>query len=155
MPLRCFPAPKSMFAWDYCGKSCACVCDFGGERRISAPESIAGRQKRSRPSCRRFRLAKCHIYLVDHESVDEPSNCLFNTTQPLLRLSLESRSLSLVIMSSTSAFSTFIPRHARAAVVEQHGGPVVIRDVAVPSPAQLRPGEALVKVEYSGVCHTE
>lgn len=40
----------------------------------------------------------------------------------------------------------------RAAVVEEFGTPLEISDLPVPTPG---PGEALVKVETSGVCHTD
>src|SRR6201988_409291 len=39
-----------------------------------------------------------------------------------------------------------------AAVVEKFGQPLVVRDVPVPTPG---PGQALVKVVASGVCHTD
>jgi propanol-preferring alcohol dehydrogenase len=40
----------------------------------------------------------------------------------------------------------------KAALLVEHGKPLVLRDMAVPSP---RPGEVLVKLEACGVCHTD
>jgi propanol-preferring alcohol dehydrogenase len=40
----------------------------------------------------------------------------------------------------------------KAAVVEKFGQPLVVRDVPVPTPG---PGQALVKIVASGVCHTD
>jgi propanol-preferring alcohol dehydrogenase len=40
----------------------------------------------------------------------------------------------------------------KAAVVHQFGADLVIEDRAIPKPA---PGEVLVRVEYSGLCHTD
>ena len=40
----------------------------------------------------------------------------------------------------------------KAAVVHEFGAPLRIDDVAVPTPG---PGEVLVKVEASGLCHTD
>jgi alcohol dehydrogenase, propanol-preferring len=40
----------------------------------------------------------------------------------------------------------------KAAVVHEHGSPLVIEDLAVPIPGA---GEVLVKVEASGLCHTD
>lgn len=40
----------------------------------------------------------------------------------------------------------------KAAVVHELGGKLVVDDVAIPTPGPL---DALVKVEYSGVCHTD
>src|SRR5512135_647550 len=40
----------------------------------------------------------------------------------------------------------------KAAVVHEFGAPLVIEDVPVPKPG---PGEVLVKVVASGVCHTD
>jgi len=44
------------------------------------------------------------------------------------------------------------PRTMKAAVVEEFGKPLVVREVQVPAPG---PGEALVQVIASGVCHTD
>lgn len=45
-----------------------------------------------------------------------------------------------------------IPKSMKAAVVEQFGEPLVIREVPVPQPG---PGQALVEIEATGVCHTD
>ena len=45
-----------------------------------------------------------------------------------------------------------IPRTMQAAVVEKFGEPLVVREVPVPEPG---PGQALVKIIASGVCHTD
>ena len=45
-----------------------------------------------------------------------------------------------------------IPKTMQAAVVEKFGEPLVIRELPVPAPG---PGQALVKIFSSGVCHTD
>lgn len=45
-----------------------------------------------------------------------------------------------------------IPKMMKAAVVEKFQEPLSIREVSVPAP---RPGEALVEIVASGVCHTD
>jgi propanol-preferring alcohol dehydrogenase len=40
----------------------------------------------------------------------------------------------------------------KAAVVEKFGEPLVVREVAIPSPG---PGQALVEIVATGVCHTD
>lgn len=45
-----------------------------------------------------------------------------------------------------------IPRTMQAAVVEKFGEPLVVREVPVPEPG---PGQALVEIMASGVCHTD
>jgi len=45
-----------------------------------------------------------------------------------------------------------IPRTMQAAVVEQFGKPLVVQEVPVPTPG---PGQALVEIMASGVCHTD
>src|SRR5579862_23233 len=45
-----------------------------------------------------------------------------------------------------------IPKTMKAAVVESFGEPLAIREVPVPSPG---PGQALVEINASGVCHTD
>lgn len=45
-----------------------------------------------------------------------------------------------------------IPRTMQAAVVEKFGRPLVVREVPVPEPG---PGQALVEIIASGVCHTD
>jgi len=48
-----------------------------------------------------------------------------------------------------------IPKKALGAFFESKGGPVEIKEYNVVQPEDLKNGEALVKVEYSGVCHTD
>lgn len=45
-----------------------------------------------------------------------------------------------------------MPETMKAAVVRQLGAPLVVEDVPIPVPG---PFEALVEVDYSGVCHTD
>ena len=45
-----------------------------------------------------------------------------------------------------------IPKTMKAAVVEKFGEPLVVREVSVPAPG---PGQALVEIMASGVCHTD
>jgi len=45
-----------------------------------------------------------------------------------------------------------IPRTMKAAVVEKFGAPLAVREVPVPTPG---PGQALVEIMASGVCHTD
>ncbi|MDO9406249.1 MAG: zinc-dependent alcohol dehydrogenase [Polaromonas sp.] len=45
-----------------------------------------------------------------------------------------------------------MPRKMQAAVVEQFGQPLVVREVDVPTPG---PGQILVRTEACGVCHTD
>lgn len=45
-----------------------------------------------------------------------------------------------------------VPKTMQAAVVEKFGEPLVVREVPVPSPG---PGQALVEIFASGVCHTD
>ena len=45
-----------------------------------------------------------------------------------------------------------VPKTMQAAVVENFGEPLVVRELPVPSPG---PGQALVEVVASGVCHTD
>ena len=45
-----------------------------------------------------------------------------------------------------------IPKSMNAAVVEKFGVPLVVREVPVPQPG---PGQALVEIMASGVCHTD
>src|SRR5215471_8691961 len=44
------------------------------------------------------------------------------------------------------------PKTMKAAIVEKHAAPLVIREVPVPEPG---PGEVLLKLVASGVCHTD
>jgi propanol-preferring alcohol dehydrogenase len=48
-----------------------------------------------------------------------------------------------------------IPQQQKAAVFHKKGGPVAVETVPVVQPNDLKSGEALVKLEYSGVCHTD
>lgn len=45
-----------------------------------------------------------------------------------------------------------IPEKQWAQVTEKSGGPVIYKQIAVPKPG---PDEVLVKIHYSGVCHTD
>lgn len=45
-----------------------------------------------------------------------------------------------------------IPKTMKAAVVEKFGQPLVVREVPVPTPG---PGQVLVEIKASGVCHTD
>jgi len=45
-----------------------------------------------------------------------------------------------------------IPKSMQAAVVEKFGEPLVVKEVSVPTPG---PGQALVEIVASGVCHTD
>jgi propanol-preferring alcohol dehydrogenase len=45
-----------------------------------------------------------------------------------------------------------MPKTMKAAVVEEFGKPLVIREVPIPSPG---PGQALVEIIATGVCHTD
>jgi propanol-preferring alcohol dehydrogenase len=45
-----------------------------------------------------------------------------------------------------------IPKTMQAAVVKQFGKPLIVQDVPVPNPG---PGQALVEIVASGVCHTD
>lgn len=46
-----------------------------------------------------------------------------------------------------------IPKRARGAFVQQADSNVKVEEYDVVQPKDLKPGEALVKVMYSGVCH--
>jgi len=48
-----------------------------------------------------------------------------------------------------------IPKEQKACIFRKQGGPVAIETLPVTQPKDLKPGEALVKVIYSGVCHTD
>lgn len=49
-------------------------------------------------------------------------------------------------------YSFAIPKIQKAVVFETNGGPLLYKDIAVPTP---RPHELLINVKYSGVCHTD
>ncbi|GAA5919331.1 hypothetical protein JCM21900_005559 [Sporobolomyces salmonicolor] len=49
-----------------------------------------------------------------------------------------------------------IPKMAAAVAFDETGGPITFRpEHPVKQPGELKPGEVLVKVEYTGVCHTD
>lgn len=49
-----------------------------------------------------------------------------------------------------------IPKTAPAVVFEKINGPIVYKeDHPVTQPQDLKPGEVLVKIECTGVCHTD
>ncbi|EKM48743.1 uncharacterized protein PHACADRAFT_214679 [Phanerochaete carnosa HHB-10118-sp] len=48
-----------------------------------------------------------------------------------------------------------IPETMKAAVVDSSDTPLEIRNVPVPRPESLKPGECLVKLDCTGVCHTD
>lgn len=48
-----------------------------------------------------------------------------------------------------------IPKEQKACIFHNKGGPVSVETVPVIQPNDLKPGEALVRVKYSGVCHTD
>ncbi|KJA19698.1 hypothetical protein HYPSUDRAFT_44081 [Hypholoma sublateritium FD-334 SS-4] len=60
-------------------------------------------------------------------------------------------------MSSTNNTTEYIiPRTQKAAVLTALGAPYTIETARpVKQPAELAPGECLVKLEYSGVCHSD
>lgn len=54
------------------------------------------------------------------------------------------------------ATSLTIPLTQKAAILEAHNAPFVIKtDHPVKQPSELAPGECLIKLEYSGVCHSD
>jgi len=49
-----------------------------------------------------------------------------------------------------------IPKTQTAVIFEKNNGPLIVRkDWPVTPQKELKPGEALVRIEYSGVCHTD
>lgn len=48
--------------------------------------------------------------------------------------------------------SQSIPKTQKAVVFEKHGGPLIYKDIPVPTPGN---DQILVNVKYSGVCHTD
>ena len=49
-----------------------------------------------------------------------------------------------------------IPLTQKAAILETHNAPYVVKtDYPVKQPSELAGGECLIKLEYSGVCHTD
>lgn len=45
-----------------------------------------------------------------------------------------------------------MPKTMKAAVAEKFGQPLVVKEIPIPSPG---PGQVLVEVVASGVCHTD
>src|ERR687890_795770 len=62
---------------------------------------------------------------------------------------LRKRGLAIV---SIRRYIMPLPKTTQAAVVEKFGEPLVVREVPVPHPG---PGQALVEIVASGVCHTD
>ncbi|KAF8957763.1 chaperonin 10-like protein [Flammula alnicola] len=59
-------------------------------------------------------------------------------------------------MTSTDHSSPIIPKTQKAAVLEEFSSPYTIKaDHRVKQPSELAPGECLVKLEYSGICHSD
>lgn len=58
-------------------------------------------------------------------------------------------------MSSKANRSMDIPKEQKACIFHKKGGPVSVETVPVIQPSELKPGQALVRVQYSGVCHTD
>ena len=49
-----------------------------------------------------------------------------------------------------------IPLTQKAAILEDHNTPYIIKtDYPVKQPSELAAGECLIKLEYSGVCHSD
>ena len=49
-----------------------------------------------------------------------------------------------------------IPKTMKAAIIRDTGSPLeIVEDQPVPQPADLKPGECLVKLDCTGVCHTD
>jgi len=49
-----------------------------------------------------------------------------------------------------------IPLTQKAAILESHNTPYVVKtDYPVKQPSELAPGECLIKLEYTGVCHSD
>lgn len=52
--------------------------------------------------------------------------------------------------------ATPIPRTQKAAILEAYNTPYIVKtDYPVTQPTELAPGECLIKLEYSGVCHSD
>ncbi|KDN44783.1 hypothetical protein RSAG8_05256, partial [Rhizoctonia solani AG-8 WAC10335] len=58
-------------------------------------------------------------------------------------------------MSAHPKTDLSIPKTQKVAIFEKAGGPVEIKEAPVVQPDQLEAGQVLVKVLYSGVCHTD
>jgi len=48
-----------------------------------------------------------------------------------------------------------VPTTQKVAIFEKVGGPVVIKEAPVVQQKDLKPDQVLVKIIYSGVCHTD
>jgi alcohol dehydrogenase, propanol-preferring len=48
-----------------------------------------------------------------------------------------------------------IPKEQKAAVVQQTGSKAELKTVPVKQPEDLAPGECLIKLQCTGVCHTD
>jgi propanol-preferring alcohol dehydrogenase len=58
-------------------------------------------------------------------------------------------------MSAHTQTDLTIPKTQKVALFEKHGGPIKIVERPVVQESELKVGEVLVKVMYSGVCHTD
>ncbi|KAG8736007.1 alcohol dehydrogenase [Ceratobasidium sp. 414] len=58
-------------------------------------------------------------------------------------------------MSAHPQTDLTIPKTQKVAVFEKHGGPVQIVERPVVQESELKAGEVLIKVMFSGVCHTD
>ncbi|KAG7090140.1 hypothetical protein E1B28_011748 [Marasmius oreades] len=64
--------------------------------------------------------------------------------------------LPFLISSSMSSNDTPIPKTQRAAVIKKCKQPIEVEnDFPVTQPSDLKPGECLVKLEYTGCCHSD
>ncbi|KAK9476498.1 chaperonin 10-like protein [Lipomyces japonicus] len=54
--------------------------------------------------------------------------------------------------SSLASVMASLPKTQKAQVFEKTGGPLIYKDIPVPTPG---PDEILINVKYSGVCHTD
>lgn len=69
------------------------------------------------------------------------------------RAALQAKTV-LPLTRSTSSWA--IPRTQKAAIVPSTGADLrIVDDHPVPQPADLKPGECLVKLDCTGVCHTD
>jgi propanol-preferring alcohol dehydrogenase len=63
---------------------------------------------------------------------------------------------SQLSMASTNNPAYIIPHTQRAAVLTEFSAPyTLLSNHPVKQPAELGPGQCLVKLEYSGVCHSD
>ncbi|CAE6382761.1 unnamed protein product [Rhizoctonia solani] len=61
----------------------------------------------------------------------------------------------MVVTSKHPSTDLTVPKSQKAAVFEEWGKPVRIVERPVIQESELKPGQVLVKVMYSGVCHTD